>query len=174
MGHPFPSQILQLPFPQACSTDTPGPCPPPGNSFPRFRRRLPGALPAWEGCRRQDFEMQLSWLIGQASPPFLQPTVIVLNGCSSWFHGILFTHGWDETPSGRGMGPGTAVTNTSKPKSKCKDFLFSTHHRVNSGLTYLDLSCDYTTFTSSTSVTSPEDDREIFLSCRTRFWGKRL
>lgn len=62
------------------------------------------------------------------------------------------------------MGPGTALINTSNPKSKCKDFFFSTYHRANSRLTDLDFSCDYTTFISSTLVASPEDNREIFIS----------
>lgn len=87
----------------ATHSHTLGPCPVPGTHSPGF------PAGSREGWRRQDLEMQLSWLTGQASPPVLQPTVIVPNGCSflvSW-DPLQPCMGWNSRRQRRGAWHGS-------------------------------------------------------------------
>lgn len=169
-GHGFPSQMLQPAFPGGCGTHAlpptatqhPGPAHMPGTHSPGFQAGsrqlcLPGKDDAgrlWK-CSFPDSPAKHLPLSSSPRGLSLMGALPGFMRASSAVHGVKLP--------GQRRGPGTALTNTSKPKSKCKDLFYSTHHRANSRLPYLDFSCDYTTFISSTLVTSPEN-REIFIS----------
>lgn len=117
--------MFQLAFPGGCSRDTlpptathsgPAQCP---ELIPQVSQPAPGKDDAgriWK-CSFPDSA-------GKHLPLSSSPQWLSLMDALSWFHEILFSRAWGETPGGRGVGPGTALTNTSKPKSKCKDFFF--------------------------------------------------
>lgn len=164
--------MLQLAFPGGCGTHTlpptatqhSGPAHMPGTHSPGFQAGsrqlcLPGKDDAgrfWK-CSFPDSPAKHLPLSSSPRGLSLMDALPGFRRSSSAVHGV-------KLPAAEAWGLARLWLTLQKPNPSPKTIFYSTHHRANSRLTYLDFSCDYTAFISSTLVTSPEYKREIFIS----------